>query len=83
MYTPGGIIDPMGFLMFMNTTVGRWIRILAGLGLVALGLALGGTVGWAVAVFALLPIATGVLGVCPINPLFGQSMRACEVPARR
>ena len=69
--------------MFMNTTTGRWIRIAGGLGLLALGIVIGGAIGWAIAAFALLPIATGVLGVCPINPLVGQPMRACAVPTRR
>ena len=73
----------MQFLQFMNTPVGRWIRIVAGVALIAAGIAVGGTVGVVVAVVALLPIATGVFGVCPINPLFGQSMKACAVPAQR
>jgi hypothetical protein len=40
-------------------------------------------VGIALAVFAVLPIATGVFGVCPINPLFGEPVRACAVPTHR
>jgi hypothetical protein len=72
----------MNFLHFMNTPVGRVIRIVAGVVLIAVGIAVGGTVGVAVAAFALLPIATGVFGVCPVNPLFGESMKACAVPAQ-
>jgi hypothetical protein len=70
----------MRFLSFMNTSVGRGIRIGGGLALIAAGLLIGGVVGTALAVFALLPIATGVFGLCPINPLFGQPMRACALP---
>jgi hypothetical protein len=73
----------MKFLMFMNTTTGRWIRVIGGLALIGIGLVVGGVLGTVLAVFALLPIATGVFGVCPVNPLFGQSMRACSVPAPR
>ena len=73
----------MKFLHFMNTPVGRWIRIVAGVALIAVGIAIGGTVGFVLAAFALLPIATGVFGVCPINPLFGESMKACAVPSQR
>lgn len=73
----------MSFLQFMNTPVGRWIRIAAGLGLIAVGITIGGAFGIALSVFALLPIGTGVFGVCPINPLFGTSMKACAVPATR
>lgn len=73
----------MNFLHFMNTPVGRGIRIVAGIVLIVVGIAVGGTIGVAVAAFALLPIATGVFGVCPVNPLFGESMTACAVPSQR
>ena len=73
----------MNFLHFMNTSVGRWIRIVAGVALIAVGIAIGGVVGLVLATFALLPIATGVFGLCPINPLFGESMKACSVPSQR
>ena len=72
----------MAFLAFMNTVPGRIIRVVAGLGLIALGVAVGGGVGLGIAIFALAPIATGVFGVCPINPLVGQPLRACAVPRR-
>jgi hypothetical protein len=73
----------MQFLSFMNTPAGRAIRVVAGLLLVAAGLLVGGGFGLALAAFAVLPIATGVFGVCPVNPLVGQPMRACAVPAKR
>jgi hypothetical protein len=73
----------MRFLSFMNTSTGRLIRVVGGLVILALGVVLGGAVGVALAVFAVLPIATGVFGLCPINPLFGQPMRACAVPVKR
>ena len=72
----------MRFLSFMNTSTGRLIRVAGGLVLVAVGLLVGGWFGTALALFALLPIATGVFGVCPINPLVGQPMRACAVPTK-
>lgn len=73
----------MRFLSFMNTPVGRGIRVAGGLLLIVVGVVIGGGVGTALAVFALLPIATGAFGVCPINPLVGQPMRACAVPTKR
>jgi hypothetical protein len=66
----------------MNTPVGRAIRVLLGLALIGVGLLVGGTAGIVLAVVALAPIATGVFGLCPINPLVGQPMRACAVPTR-
>ncbi len=73
----------MRFLSFMNTPTGRVIRIVGGLAVLAVGLVVGGWLGTALAVFSVLPIATGVFGVCPINPLFGQPLRACAVPTNR
>ena len=73
----------MRFLSFMNTPVGRGIRIGGGLLLLVVGILIGGTVGTALAVFALLPIATGVFGLCPINPLVGRPMRACALPSQQ
>lgn len=73
----------MSFLSFMNTSTGRAIRIVGGVVVLAVGLVVGGGFGTALAVFALLPIATGVFGVCPINPLVGQPVRACSVPTKR
>jgi hypothetical protein len=73
----------MQFLSFMNTPTGRAIRIGGGLVVLAVGLVLGGWLGTALAAFSVLPVATGVFGVCPINPLVGQSMRACAVPTDR
>jgi len=70
----------MRFLSFMNTAPGRALRVVGGLALFVGGLIVGGGVGIGLAVFALLPIATGVFGVCPVNPLFGQPLRACAVP---
>ncbi len=70
----------MRFLSFMNTPVGRGIRIAGGLLLLVGGVVLGGPAGTALALFALLPIATGVFGLCPINPLVGRPMRSCAVP---
>ncbi len=71
----------MRFLSFMSTPTGRAIRVLMGIALIAGGVALGGSAGWALGIFALLPIATGVLGLCPINPLVGRPIR-CDAACR-
>lgn len=73
----------MKFLSFMNTPAGRLIRVVGGLVVLAVGLVIGGGLGLALVIFSALPMATGVFGVCPINPLVGQSMRACAVPTQR
>jgi hypothetical protein len=69
----------MFFLDFMSTGPGRVIRVVAGLAMMTAGVLLGG--GWlALAAAGLAPLATGVLGVCPISPLVGRSWRgnACR-----
>ena len=74
----------MRFLSFMNAPLGRAIRVAGGIVVLVVGLLVGGPLGTALALFSVLPIATGVFGVCPINPVFGQSVRACTVlPGRR
>ena len=44
------------------------------------GAALGGG-WWTMAAFGPLPLATGILNLCPISPLFGRSCRgnACRL----
>jgi len=69
----------MRFLDYMSTGPGRLIRAAVGLALIAIGAALGGN-WWALAAAGLLPLATGVFGICPISPFFGRSWRgnACR-----
>jgi hypothetical protein len=75
--TPGGIMGNMKFLLFMNTSVGRVIRVAMGIAVFCAGALVGGGLGTGLMVFAFLPVLTGVTGVCPLNPLTGQPLRAC------
>jgi hypothetical protein len=68
----------MKFLTFMCSPIGRGIRLLIGALLITLGVVAGGALGWALGIFALLPISTGILGLCPINPLVGRPLRCGE-----
>lgn len=65
----------MAFLRFMSTPIGRTIRGVVGLALVVTGVLVGGPAGVALALFGLLPLATGVFNVCPISPLVGEPWR--------
>ena len=52
-------------------TIDRVLRVLAGIALVVVGFAvLGGTVGIVVGVIGLIPLATGLIGWCPLYSLF-------------
>lgn len=62
----------MGFVKFMVTGTGRVVRIIAGVALVAVGLAvMGGTGGLILAVVGLVPLLAGLFDVCVFAPLFG------------
>jgi hypothetical protein len=63
---------PSTFEKFMASNYGRAARGALGIGLIAAGLLLiGGTIGWMVAGLGLIPIAAGVLNLCPVAPLWG------------
>ena len=66
-----------GLINFMQGTAGRVLRVVLGLVLIYLGLAvLGGTLGVIVAIIGLLPIAMGVWGPCLLGFVFKQPKRA-------
>jgi hypothetical protein len=60
------------FFRFIAGPVGRLIRAVAGLILIAVGLLwIHGVVGWIVAIIGLVPLAAGLFDVCVFAPLFG------------
>lgn len=67
------------FVEFMRGTSGRLARIGLGAVLLTLGLVvIGGGWGVALAIFSVMPIASGVTGICPLGPLFGVDFRGRE-----
>jgi len=59
----------------MSSGVGRGARIVVGLVMLGVGLALGG--GWlALSIVGLVPLAAGAFGFCLIAPLILQPLRA-------
>ena len=71
----------MKFLSFMSTPIGRVLRVVMGAVIIWAGLAIGGAGGIALAIFGFLPPITGILGLCPINPLVGRPIR-CDAACR-
>jgi hypothetical protein len=61
----------MAFARFMSRPVGRIIRAVVGLLLVALGFWIGGGVGIFLGVVGLVPVAAGVFNFCLIGPVIG------------
>ena len=72
------------FEHFMASNYGRVARGMLGIALLAIGLVLiGGTAGWIVAAFGLVPIAAGVFNLCPVAPLWGGHFVGAKYCARR
>ena len=61
----------MAFARFMSEPIGRAIRVVARIALIALGFVIGGVVGLFVGVIGLAPLAAGVFNFCLIGPLVG------------
>jgi len=73
----------MGFAQFMSSGLGRGLRIVAGIILIAVGLAVvGGTGGIVLAIIGLVPLLAGVFDVCLFAPLFGAPLKGADVRAR-
>ena len=73
----------MGFAQFMSSGLGRGLRIVAGIILIAVGLAVvGGIGGIVLAVVGLVPLLAGVFDVCLFAPLFGAPLKGADVRAR-
>ena len=62
----------MEFARFMSSTLGRFLRIVAGIVLIVLGLAVvHGAGGIILAVVVVVPLAAGLFNFCVFAPLFG------------
>ncbi|MFL5348945.1 MAG: DUF2892 domain-containing protein [Hyalangium sp.] len=64
---------------FMASRTGRWLRILAGAGMVLGGLSSGSPRGAVVALAGLGPLVAGALDLCLLGPLFGHSIRGADI----
>jgi hypothetical protein len=64
---------------FMASRTGRWLRILAGAGMVVGGLATGSARGGVVALVGLGPLLAGALDLCLLGPLFGHPIRGTDI----
>lgn len=73
----------MGFAKFMAGGIGRSVRILAGIVLIAIGLlVVKDTAGLIVAVIGVVPILAGVFNVCLIAPIIGAPFSGRAVQSR-
>ena len=66
----------MPFIRFMASPIGRIARIVVGVVLLILGLAvIGGAAGTILAIVGLVLIAVGIFDICLLAPLFGAPFR--------
>ncbi|HVO69833.1 MAG TPA: YgaP-like transmembrane domain [Aggregatilineaceae bacterium] len=72
-----------GVFRFLASRNGRITRIVVGVILVVIGLAIGfqtgSIVGWIVTVIGLFPLIAGALDLCLLGPFFGHSFRGAEL----
>ena len=70
------------FVKFMASTLGRMLRIFAGIALIVWGLlGLGGTSGIIVTVIGAVPLAAGLFDFCVFAPLFGAPLSGPKIRA--
>ena len=74
----------MAFARFMASSLGRGIRILAGVILFGLGYYVvdSSPLDWILMVVALVPILAGLLNVCTIAPLLGAPFKGDDALRR-
>jgi len=57
---------------FLAGPTGRWVRAVAGIALIVIGLALvQGALGWILTIVGLVPLGAGLFDKCVFAPLFG------------
>lgn len=68
------------FFRFIAGPVGRLIRAIAGVVLIAIGLWLvQGVVGWILAIVGLVPLLAGIFDRCVFAPLFGLPFEGIQL----
>ena len=72
----------MSFARFMASPLGRGGRIVLGLGLIVLGLAVGGVIGWVIDIAGLLPLSLGVINGCILAPFLKVPFKGSDLPPR-
>lgn len=72
----------MAFAEWMATPLGRGLRVAVGALLIYVGLTVvQGVAGTLLAALGVVPIAAGLLNVCPIGPLIGAPLKGASKPA--
>ena len=71
----------MGFARFMASPLGRGLRIIIGIALIAWGIGgVGGASGAIIAIVGLLPLTLGVINGCILAPMLKVPFRGSRLP---
>ena len=71
----------MGFARFMASPLGRGLRIVVGVALIAWGVGVvGGGLGLIVAIAGLLPLTLGVINGCILAPFLNVRLGGSDLP---
>ena len=74
----------MPLIKFLASTTGRWVRIIAGIALIAIGLlVVQNTGGIVLAVVGLVPLVAGIADLCVFAPLFGAPLSGKAIRSTR
>jgi hypothetical protein len=73
----------MALIHFLASVSGRWVRVIAGVVLIVLGLAVvGDSAGIVIAVVGLVPLIAGAADFCVFAPLFGAPLSGRQIRLR-
>jgi len=72
-----------GFAQFMSSPAGRVLRVVAGAGMIAGGIAADSDLGTGIAVAGAVPLLAGALDFCILSPLFGGPLSGKAIRAAK
>jgi hypothetical protein len=82
--TPADVADGFessGFAQFMSSKAGRLLRVVAGAGMIAGGIAADSDLGTGIAIAGAVPLLAGTFDFCVLSPLFGGPLSGKAIRA--
>lgn len=72
-----------GFGQFMASPAGRVLRVVAGVGMIAGGIAMDSNGGNALAIAGAVPLSAGLFDICWLSPIFGGPFKGADIRAAK
>jgi hypothetical protein len=73
--------ESSGFAQFMSSPAGRILRVVAGAGMIAGGIAADSDLGTGIAIAGAVPLLAGAFDFCVLSPLFGGPLSGKAIRA--